>query len=120
MTIGKSDDFVSKKIKTSLGKTSLSGVASVGVGLDETTGKEIKTGKEILTLGAVEGASGYVIQKKVGKKWKTVYDGANTTFEDTGVSADKKYTYRARAYTLNSNNKRVYSGYTKNKTVTVK
>ncbi len=109
--------------KTSLNKTTLNGISEVVVSVDE-FGNETKIGKANLTLGSVEGASGYYIQRstKKSKGFKNISeitDLNNLTFEDTGVKVGKTYYYKARAYRL-VNGKKVYSGYTKVIKVTIK
>ncbi len=106
--------------KTGLSKPTLSGVPEVTVTLDENS-KEIKTGKVTLTVGAVDGATGYVIQRstKKNKGFKNVTETTELTSEDTGVKAGKTYYYRVRSYRL-VGTKKVYSGYTKPIKVVVK
>lgn len=54
-----------------------------------------------LSWEKVEGATGYMIQKKSGSKWKTVKNiknGSRTTCVDTKVQMGRLYSYRIRAY----------------------
>ncbi len=93
---------VSGKVKASLSKPALN-VAS------------LEPAKVTVTIGAVEGAEGYEIQKstKSAKKgFKKLTDVTETTFEDTAVTTGKTVYYKVRAYRL-VNGKRVFSGYTK-------
>ncbi len=106
--------------KTGLSKPTLSGVPEVTVSVNE-EGKEIKTGKVTLTVGSVDGATGYVIQRstKKNKGFKNITETTNLSVEDNGVKAGKTYWYRIRAYRV-VGTKKVYSGYTKPIKVVVK
>ncbi len=77
--------------------------------------------KLTLTVGASDGATGYVIQRstKKNKGFKKITETTDLSVEDNGAKTGKTYWYRARAYRL-VGTKRVYSGYTKPIKVTVK
>ena len=70
-----------------------------------------------LSWNALEGAEGYVIEKKDGESWKQIGDVKTTMFSVSDVEPDKTlgvaqtYEYRIRAY-LKAEGETVYSPYT--------
>ena len=77
--------------------------------------------KLTLTVGASDGATGYVIQRSTKKSsgFKKIADTTDLSYNDNKAKSGKTYWYRVRAYRL-VGTKRVYSGYTKPIKVTVK
>ncbi len=71
----------------------------------------------------VSGADGYVIYQKTGsgsyKKIKTITSGKTTSYTKKKLSANKKYTYKIKAY-KKIGSKRIYSGYSVSKSVKTK
>ncbi|MDR0197966.1 MAG: InlB B-repeat-containing protein [Oscillospiraceae bacterium] len=72
--------------------------------------------KITLTWKTVSGASGYEIQRATSssgsyKKVTTITSNATAKWENTGLSSNKKYYYKIRAY-KNVDGKKVYGSYT--------
>ena len=76
--------------------------------------KRISAKKATLSWKKVDGANGYVVYRKTNNgRWqiiKKITKGSTTSFTDTKLSKDKKYTYTVRAYRT-VGKKNVYSGY---------
>ena len=51
-----------------------------------------------LEMQGKAGATGYELQRKTGKKWVTLAKTTDNTYQDSGLSADTVYKYRARLY----------------------
>ena len=77
--------------------------------------------KLTLTVGASDGATGYVIQRSTKKSsgFKKIADTTDLSYNDNKAKSGKTYWYRVRAYRL-VGTKRVYSGYTKPIKATIK
>ena len=71
----------------------------------------------------VSGADGYVIYQKVGsgsyKKIKTITSGKTTSYTKKKLSANKKYTYKIKAYKM-VGSKKIYGSYSSTKSVKTK
>lgn len=78
--------YVTVKAKTATEKTTGLKVTAAGL-------KKLE-----LNWNKVTGASGYEVQQKNGKKWKTVKTVKKNTVSISGLGAAQKYTYRVRAY----------------------
>ncbi len=76
----------------------------------------------VLKWDKVKGASGYMIYKKVGKKYSPVgivRSGSKVKYRVKKLKRNKKYSFKVAAYKLASG-KKCYSKYSKAKTVTTK
>ena len=71
----------------------------------------------------VSGADGYVIYQKAGsgsyKKIKTITSGKTTSYTNKKLSANKKYTYKIKAYKI-VGSKKIYGSYSSAKSVKTK
>lgn len=75
-----------------------------------------------LAWGKVSGANGYVIQRSSGgsyKTIKTIKKGSTVSFSNTGLKSKKTYKYKIKAYKT-VNGKKIYSNYSKVKSVKTK
>lgn len=54
--------------------------------------------------------TGYIIQKKVGKKWKTISTNTNGVYTDKKLKKDTAYTYRVQAYYRDTKANKTYKG----------
>ncbi|MBQ7202970.1 MAG: fibronectin type III domain-containing protein [Eubacterium sp.] len=93
---------------------------SVNYGVGNTTALKAtkQTTKSFkLSWKAAQKASGYEIQKKVGKKWKDVATTTNRSYTVKKLTAGTVYTVRVRAY-RNAKTGKVYSSWRTLKTTT--
>ena len=70
------------------------------------------TSKVTLSWGKVDGAKGYIVEVKSGKKWKkvkTITKGSTTTLTIKKLKAGTKYTYRVKAYKISKKKKKTIS-----------
>lgn len=75
---------------------------------------DINKGKGILLmtsgLNNEDKYEGMELQKKSGKKYKTIYKGSMSSYNDTSVKANETYIYRSRLYIYNEATKKyIYS-----------